>query len=228
MRPGWLFAALPGAKADGAQFVADAIAKGAAAVLLKGDATIPVPARVALLKAPSRVKPWHAWRRASGVGNPAPSLPSRAPAARPRWPTSPGKSSTTWAQGGVPWHPRSGEGRCCSVRGFDHPGSGHAASRLWPGWRARTALPIWRWRPPHTGSINTGSTAWLCSAAAFTNLGRDHLDYHASMDAYLRRSSACWVNFCRGWHRRHQRRCCPRWARACGRARRRSPGRHRR
>ena len=33
--PGWLFAALPGAKADGAQFVADAIAKGAAAVLLK-------------------------------------------------------------------------------------------------------------------------------------------------------------------------------------------------
>ena len=32
-RPGWLFAALPGAKADGARFIADAIGKGAAAIL---------------------------------------------------------------------------------------------------------------------------------------------------------------------------------------------------
>ncbi len=35
-RPGWLFAALPGAKADGAQFISDAIGKGATAILAKG------------------------------------------------------------------------------------------------------------------------------------------------------------------------------------------------
>jgi UDP-N-acetylmuramoyl-L-alanyl-D-glutamate--2,6-diaminopimelate ligase len=35
VRPGWLFAALRGAKADGGRFVADAVAKGAAAGLIQ-------------------------------------------------------------------------------------------------------------------------------------------------------------------------------------------------
>src|SRR6185295_14137028 len=52
VQPGWLFAALPGARADGKHFVAEAIAKGAAAVLIKSDAAVPVPHRVVLLKAP--------------------------------------------------------------------------------------------------------------------------------------------------------------------------------
>ena len=33
VRPGWLFAALAGAKTDGARFVSDAVGKGAAAIL---------------------------------------------------------------------------------------------------------------------------------------------------------------------------------------------------
>lgn len=48
--PGSLFAALPGAKTDGAQFVAQAIAKGAAAVLLGADVKTDVPAGVALVR----------------------------------------------------------------------------------------------------------------------------------------------------------------------------------
>ena len=32
VRPGYLFAALPGVKTDGARFIADAVARGAAAV----------------------------------------------------------------------------------------------------------------------------------------------------------------------------------------------------
>lgn len=42
-RPGWLFAALPGAKADGAQFIADAIGKGAAAILARDGIANGVP-----------------------------------------------------------------------------------------------------------------------------------------------------------------------------------------
>ncbi len=38
VRPGWLFAALAGAKTDGARFVADAIGKGAAAILMRSGA----------------------------------------------------------------------------------------------------------------------------------------------------------------------------------------------
>src|SRR5262245_58225220 len=51
VRPGWLFAAIPGVKADGAQFVAEAAAKGAAAILVKTGASVSVPAGVAKLTA---------------------------------------------------------------------------------------------------------------------------------------------------------------------------------
>ncbi|MET0503990.1 MAG: Mur ligase domain-containing protein, partial [Luteibacter sp.] len=56
VQPGWLFAALPGAKADGARFVADAIAKGAVAVLVGRGTGVTVPEGVALL---SVVEPRH-------------------------------------------------------------------------------------------------------------------------------------------------------------------------
>ncbi|HEU5319648.1 MAG TPA: Mur ligase family protein, partial [Methylomirabilota bacterium] len=46
--PGWLFAALRGAKADGAEFVARAIAKGAAAILAQ-DGALKAPPGVPLL-----------------------------------------------------------------------------------------------------------------------------------------------------------------------------------
>ena len=51
--------------------------------------------------------------------------------------------------------------------------------------RAATASPIWRWRRPRTGSTRSGSTACASPPAAFTNLSRDHLDYHATLDDYL-------------------------------------------
>ncbi len=49
VRPGWLFAALPGAKADGAQFTAQAIAQGATAIL-SGSSTVFPPLDVPLIR----------------------------------------------------------------------------------------------------------------------------------------------------------------------------------
>ena len=51
VQPGWLFAALPGARADGRRFIADAVARGAAAVLAPEGTTWPedVPRRPLLL-----------------------------------------------------------------------------------------------------------------------------------------------------------------------------------
>ena len=42
-----------------------------------------------------------------------------------------------------------------------------------------------RWRRRATGSTSAGSTACGSSAAGFTNLGRDHMDYHPTVEDYL-------------------------------------------
>ena len=41
VKPGWLFAALPGAKADGRAFVGDAVTRGAVAVLGEPGLALP-------------------------------------------------------------------------------------------------------------------------------------------------------------------------------------------
>ena len=49
--PGFLFAAMPGVKADGARFIAAAIANGAAAILAGRDGVLPDPCPVPVLRA---------------------------------------------------------------------------------------------------------------------------------------------------------------------------------
>src|SRR5215470_310366 len=49
VQPGWLFAALQGSKADGSRFAADAVAKGAAAILAGQGTQLPVGLGIPLL-----------------------------------------------------------------------------------------------------------------------------------------------------------------------------------
>src|SRR5262249_48599137 len=49
VQPHWLFAAIAGAKADGARFVPEAVARGAAAILVKEGTHVDVPQGVAVL-----------------------------------------------------------------------------------------------------------------------------------------------------------------------------------
>ncbi len=51
VRPGFVFAALRGSKADGTKFVDDAVAKGAVAVIAAADAVLTVPDTVIVLRA---------------------------------------------------------------------------------------------------------------------------------------------------------------------------------
>src|SRR5690242_21175312 len=51
VRPGWLFAAMPGSKVDGARFLPEAIAKGAAAILVKEGTQVSAPTGIAVLTA---------------------------------------------------------------------------------------------------------------------------------------------------------------------------------
>ena len=50
---------------------------------------------------------------------------------------------------------------------------------------ARGRHPSRASRRPRTGSTSIGSTACAFAAGAFTNLSRDHLDYHPTLEAYL-------------------------------------------
>jgi UDP-N-acetylmuramoyl-L-alanyl-D-glutamate--2,6-diaminopimelate ligase len=51
VKPGFVFAALRGSKADGTKFVADAVAKGAVAVIAADDAALTVPPHVTIFRA---------------------------------------------------------------------------------------------------------------------------------------------------------------------------------
>src|SRR5262245_53630477 len=51
VQPGWLFAAISGTKTDGARFVPEAVARGAAAILVKSGTQVDVPENVPVLAA---------------------------------------------------------------------------------------------------------------------------------------------------------------------------------
>ena len=65
VRPGFLFAALPGSLHDGRDFIPDAIARGAAAILTTSDYRAEAPASVPVI---TDAEPRRAFARAAGLG----------------------------------------------------------------------------------------------------------------------------------------------------------------
>ena len=124
-------------------------------------------------------------RRASIPRQPATSSPSPAPAARPRSPPSCARSgralgleAASLGTIGIVSRRRTRLRLADDARSVTLHQTLDAAG-------AATASRIWRWRRPRTGSTRSGSTACASPPAAFTNLSRDHLDYHATLDDYL-------------------------------------------
>jgi len=62
--PGFVFAALPGSKVDGARFIADAAEKGAIAIVAGKDAVVPAGVDVPVLRVEIRAASWPSWRHA--------------------------------------------------------------------------------------------------------------------------------------------------------------------
>ena len=183
-RPGWLFAALPGAKADGAQFIADAISKGAAAILTRNGAAGGAQASVPVLTSPE------------------PRRTLALMAAR-LYPTQP---ATTVAVTGT-----SGKTSLADFTRQIFAHLGHKAASLgtiglvkpngsiYGGLTTPDPVALHRTLAELAGEGVTHLAFEASShgldqfrldgvrlkAAAFTNLGRDHLDYHPTMEAYL-------------------------------------------
>ena len=182
--PGYLFAALPGSRADGRAFIAEAVARGAAAVLAPVGTDWPpgVPPRP-LLEDPEPRRRLAQFAAALAVDQPRVMVAVTG---------TNGKTSTVeflrqiWALRG---RPAASLGTLGVVApGFD-PGPGlttpdpvSLAETL-----ARLARAGIQWAAMEASSHGLDQyrlDGVRLAAAAFTNLTRDHLDYHGTEDAY--------------------------------------------
>ena len=181
--PGMLFAALPGTNVDGARFVPEAVEKGAAAILAGSDASIDdfdIP--VIRVKSPRRELALAAAR-----------YYDRQPAQIAAVTGTSGKTSVTvftrqiWEAAGF------------SAASLGTIGLVTSAGRNEGGLTTPDPVTL---HECLAGLADDGITHLAIEAsshgldqrrldgltinvAAFTNLSRDHLDYHASLDAYL-------------------------------------------
>jgi UDP-N-acetylmuramoyl-L-alanyl-D-glutamate--2,6-diaminopimelate ligase len=185
--PGTLFAALPGLKADGRRFVADAVARGAVAAL--GLAPAPAGASVPYLEVENA-------RRSAGLmaallaGRPSEKLVLAGVTG-----TS-GKTTTTYLLEGLlaGRHPKRGIFGTIVYRGV----GGDAAAIVSP----HTTPEATELQPMLQALAASGGTAAImeCSShalvlerlagcafdvAVFLNLSREHLDFHRDMDDYF-------------------------------------------
>jgi UDP-N-acetylmuramoyl-L-alanyl-D-glutamate--2,6-diaminopimelate ligase len=182
--PGDLFAALPGARQDGRQFIADAVARGAVAVLAPPDTVWPpgVPERPVITDAePRRCLA----RIAAALAGPQPKTVVAVTGTN-------GKTSTVeftrqlWASAGEKAASLGTLGLIAP--GFD-PGPGlttpdpvSLAETL--AGLARHGIARAAMEASSHGLDQFRLDGVRLAAAAFTNLTRDHLDYHGSLEAY--------------------------------------------
>lgn len=182
--PGYLFAAIPGSRADGRAYIAEAVVRGAAAVLAPEGTQWPpgVPPRP-LLEDPEPRR--RLAQLAAGLAGSQPKVVVAVTGTN-------GKTSTVeflrqiWAAGGQPAASLGTLGLIAP--GFD-PGPGLTTPD--PVSLAETFARLARAGMQHAaleasshGLDQFRLDGVRLSAAAFTNLTRDHLDYHGTEDAY--------------------------------------------
>lgn len=184
VRAGTLFAALPGAKADGSHFVAQAVAKGAAAVLVGDTASVTVPDGVALLRSP----------------NPRRAIALMAARFFPKQPPFIVAITGTNGKTSIAEFTR----QICAYAGHKAASLGtigvvKADGAVYGSLTTPDPITLHKTldalaREGITHLAIEASSHGLdqyrldgvrLTAAAFNNLGRDHLDYHPTIEAYL-------------------------------------------
>ncbi len=180
--PGSLFAALPGVQADGAQFAAQAVGRGAAAVLSSRPLQVPAPVVIA-------ANPRRAFSLAAArfYGEPSRRLSLFGVTG------TNGKTTTAYLLEQI-----------SAARGLGTGLIGTVESR-WPGGRlsaTHTTPESHELQELLRRMLDAGAevvamevsshalsqeraAGCVFAGAAFTNLTRDHLDYHGSLEAYF-------------------------------------------
>jgi len=182
--PGVLFAALSGSKADGAKFIADAAVKGAVAVLAAETASIPDGLAIPVLRAPEP-------RRALALM--AAAFYARQPEVAVAVTGTSGKTSV--AEFTRQLFAAAGR-RAASLGtiGLVKPDGAVYGSLTTPdpvtlhetlAALAAEGISHLAFEASSHGLDQYRLDGVKVSAGAFTNLGRDHLDYHPTTEAYL-------------------------------------------
>ena len=186
VRPGWLFAALPGTRADGRAFIADALAKGASAVLAPAGTELPAgaPAYARLIEDD---RPRHRFARLAAA------FYGRQPDTVAAVTGTNGKTSVVTFVRQI-WQRLGHAAASLGTLGLTTP------SHVRPG-ALTTPDPV-ALHGDLAELADAGVTHLALEAsshgldqcrldgvrigiAAFTNLGHDHLDYHGDQEAYF-------------------------------------------
>ncbi len=187
VRPGYLFAALKGSRTDGARFVEDALARGAAAVLADRSARLALPdpavplvktdnARRSLARIAARF--YGAQPRVVAAVTGTSGKTSVADFTRQIW-SRLGMRAASFGTLGVA-APEIGASRPLAHTTPDPVTLHRELAAL-----ARAGVDHLALEASSHGLDQCRLDGVRIAAAAFTNLGRDHLDYHPDRDAYL-------------------------------------------
>jgi UDP-N-acetylmuramoyl-L-alanyl-D-glutamate--2,6-diaminopimelate ligase len=185
VQPGFLFAALAGAKADGASFVSDAVTRGATAILAGPDAELPP-----LDKGVVVVRDDNPRRRIALM---AAAFAGRQPNTIAAVTGTNGKSSTVHFVRHI-WSTLGLRAASVGTLGIVSPGVAREAGLTTPdpvqlhadlATLAREGVTHLAIEASSHGLDQHRLDGLKLGAAAFTNLTHEHLDYHPTMDAYF-------------------------------------------
>jgi UDP-N-acetylmuramoyl-L-alanyl-D-glutamate--2,6-diaminopimelate ligase len=181
---GMIFAALPGAKTDGALFIPDAVERGASVVLLAADKIVSIPPEVAVIRAanPRRALALIAARFYPGQPDVAVAVTGTS-----------GKTSVADFTRQI--FERLGlKAASLGTIGVVKPGGAIYGSLTTPDpvtlhatldGLANEGVTHLAFEASSHGLDQHRLDGVKLTAAAFTNLGRDHMDYHPTIDHYL-------------------------------------------
>jgi UDP-N-acetylmuramoyl-L-alanyl-D-glutamate--2,6-diaminopimelate ligase len=190
VQPGFLFAALTGSRADGRDYIGDAVRRGAAAVLTAGDVAKGIDAETIEGRPLTILRDDNPHRRFAQM---AARFFTRQPATVAAVTGTNGKTSVVWFLRQI-WTALGHAAASLGTLGVSGPGFIRTGSLTTPD-------PVNLHRT--LSELADRQVQWLAmeasshglhqyrldgvriAAAAFTNLSRDHLDYHGTMEAYL-------------------------------------------
>jgi len=184
VQPGYLFAALSGSAADGAKFVGDAVARGAAAVLVGETAGLDVPGHIAV------IRDANPRRRLALL---AARFYGRQPEVVAAITGTNGKTSVASFLRQI-WEHDGRQAASLGTIGLVHHGREEPLSHTTPDPVAIHAALARLEREGVSHLALEASSHGLAqhrldgvcfAAGAFTNITRDHLDYHPTFEDYL-------------------------------------------